>query len=280
MKKTISMVLLATIMAFNTSCSDDSEEFSAPTSVMQTRAREQRVQSLIQQARTGDSEAYKALALCYHHGDGVEKSWLNTAFCYYIYCEKTGKDIKRITEWLDEKHPYRLINEIMPKPALDKASREKLALLEEVAPAEAKAIKAIKIRKKISEITTSSNIATALREAEQEGSEMAAVLLAICYTDRKGSCVEEAEILRMAQKYPCLYLVIGDKRDDNHTDGSTEDALRVMEYYSKADAHGMLTPQHAGKLRVIRHRLEKQGVIAPDELEMRRLGDIMKIETN
>lgn len=276
MKKSIPLVLLATMLAFNTSCSDDSVELDSPNYTMQTRAKEQRVQSLIQQARTGDSEAYKALALCYHHGEGVEKSWLNTVFCYYIYCEKTGKDIKCITEWLDEKHPYRLINEIMPKPALDKASREKLAQLEEVAPAEAKAIKAIKIRKKISEITTSSNTATALREAEQEGSEMAAVLLAICYTDGKGSIVEEAEILRMAQKYPCLYLVIGDK----HTDSSTDDALRVIEYYSKADAHGMLTPQHAGKLRVIRHRLEKQGVIAPDELEMRRLGDIMKKETN
>lgn len=276
MKKSIPLVLLATMLAFNTSCSDDSVELDSPNYTMQTRAKEQRVQSLIQQARTGDSEAYKALALCYHHGEGVEKSWLNTVFCYYIYCEKTGKDIKRITEWLDEKHPYRLINEIMPKPALDKASREKLAQLEEVAPAEAKAIKAIKIRKKIGEITTSSNTATALREAEQEGSEMAAVLLAICYTDGKGSSVEEAEILRMAQKYPCLYLVIGDK----HTDSSTDDALRVIEYYSKADAHGMLTPQHAGKLRVIRHRLEKQGVIAPDELEMRRLGDIMKKERN
>lgn len=276
MKKSIPLVLLATMLAFNTSCNDDSVELDSPNYAMQTRAKEQRVQSLIQQARTGDSEAYKALALCYHNGDGVEKSWLNTVFCYYIYCEKTGKDIKCITEWLDEKHPYRLINEIMPKPALDKASREKLAQLEEVAPAEAKAIKAIKIRKKISEITTSSNTATALREAEQEGSEMAAVLLAICYTDGKGSSVEEAEILRMAQKYPCLYLVIGDK----HTDSSTDDALRVIEYYSKADAHGMLTPQHAGKLRVIRHRLEKQGVIAPDELEMRRLGDIMKKETN
>ena len=73
-----------------------------PSVEMKTRAVDQRVQNLIQQARQGDVEAYNSLALCYRDGDGVEKSWLNMTCMYAIYCQKTGGDIEDVIELLEE----------------------------------------------------------------------------------------------------------------------------------------------------------------------------------
>ena len=74
MRKFITMLLFcAGALALSTSCNDDFTEINTPSATMQTRAGGQRVESLIQQARAGDSEANKALALCYRDGDGVKK---------------------------------------------------------------------------------------------------------------------------------------------------------------------------------------------------------------
>ena len=73
---------MASLLMFHTSCNDCDMVLESPSVEMNTRAVDQRVQNLIQQARQGDVEAYKSLALCYRDGDGVEKSWLNM-LCMY-----------------------------------------------------------------------------------------------------------------------------------------------------------------------------------------------------
>ena len=277
MRKFITMVLCAGVLVLNTSCNEDFTEMNTPSTTMQTRAREQRTESLIQQARAGDSEAYKALALCYRDGDGVKKSWCNMMFSNLIYCEKTGKEFKNIEEIVSEGDPYLYIIRTIDKPISRLAAKEKIAELAQVAPAEAKAIEAVKDLKKIEDAIYRPDIHKALRQAEAEGSETAAMLLAFYLISKERSKEEKAELIRIADKYPYLYQLFDREDIDDCMDGSNIDKLQEMvDNYYRADAHAMLTPAHAGKLCVMRRRLEEAGIIAPDEVETARLWSIME----
>lgn len=280
MKKFITMLLFcAGALALSTSCNDDFTEINTPSTTMHTRAEGQRAESLIQQARAGDSEAYKALALCYRDGDGVKKSWCNMMFCYLIYCEKTGKDFKNIEEIVGEGHPYLLIVRTIDKPIAHLTAKENIAELAQIAPAEARAIEAIKGSRKIEQALNRPDIREALRRAEAEGSETAAMLLAFYLIERSEE--EKAELIRIADKYPYLYQLFDREYIDDCMDGSNIDKLQEMvDYYYRADAHAMLTPAHAGKLCVMRKRLEEAGIIAPDEVETARLWSIMERKRN
>lgn len=132
---------------------------------MKTRADDQRVQNLIQQARQGNVEAYNSLALCYRDGDGVEKSWLNMLCMYAIYSQKTGGDIEDVVELFDEGHPFRLLFEIVEMPCSNQDAEAKMDQLRQTAPAEAKAIEAARQAFSKEETTTAMSI---LREAEKE----------------------------------------------------------------------------------------------------------------
>ena len=277
MRKFITMLFCAGALALSTSCNDDLTEINTSSATMQTRAGGQRAESLIQQARAGDSEAYKALALCYRDGDGVKKSWCNMMFSYLIYCEKTGKEFKNIEEIVSEGDPYLYIIRTIDKPISRLAAKEKIAELAQVAPAEAKAIEAVKDLKKIEDAIYRPDIHKALRRAEAEGSETAAMLLAFYLISKERSEEEKAELIRIADKYPYLYQLFGREDIDDCMDGSNIDKLQEMvDNYYRADAHAMLTPAHAGKLCVMRKRLEEAGIIAPDEVETARLWSIME----
>ena len=273
------LLFCAGALALSTSCNDDFTEINTPSTTMHTRAEGQRAESLIQQARAGDGEAYKALALCYRDGDGVKKSWCNMMFCYLIYCEKTGKDFKNIEEIVGEGHPYLLIIRTIDKPISRLAAKENIAELAQIAPAEARAIEAIKGSRKIEQALNRPDIREALRRAEAEGSETAAMLLAFYLIERSEE--EKAELIRIADKYPYLYQLFDREYIDDCMDGSNIDKLQEMvDYYYRADAHAMLTPAHAGKLCVMRKRLEEAGIIAPDEVETARLWSIMERKRN
>lgn len=277
MRKFITMVLCAGALVLNASCNDDLTEMDTPSATMQTRAREQRAESLIQQARAGDSEAYKALAICYRDGDGVGKSWCNMMFSYFIYCDKTGKDFKNFEEIVSEGHPYLYIIRTIDKPISRLAAKDKIAELAQVAPAEAKAIEAVKELRKIEDAIYRPDIHKALRQAEEEGSETAAMLQAFVLISKERSEEEKAELIRIADKYPYLYQLFDRGYIDDCMDSCDIDKLQeIVDYYYRADAHAMLTPAHAGKLCVMRKRLEKAGIIAPDEAETARLWSIME----
>ena len=78
-------------------------DLESPNVEINTRAVDQRVQNLIQQARQGDVEAYYSLALCYRDGDGVEKSLLNMICMYAIYSQKTGGEKKGLIQYYEQK---------------------------------------------------------------------------------------------------------------------------------------------------------------------------------
>ena len=82
MNRLFTILCMVSLLVFHTSCNDSVMDLESPNVEIKTRAVDQRVQNLIQQARQGDVEAYNSLALCYRDGDGVEKSWLNM-ICMY-----------------------------------------------------------------------------------------------------------------------------------------------------------------------------------------------------
>lgn len=100
MNRLFTILCMVSLLVFHTSCNDSDMDLESPNVEIKTRAVDQRVQNLIQQARQGDVEAYYSLALCYRDGDGVEKSLLNMICMYAIYNQKTGGEIEDIIELL------------------------------------------------------------------------------------------------------------------------------------------------------------------------------------
>jgi hypothetical protein len=171
---------------------------------LKTRATEQKVHNLIQQARYGDADAYKSLALCYRDGDGVDKSYLNMVCMYANYCKKTGNDIDKVVDLFEEGHPFRLITDIL-NSSMDEKTLEKLEQLMMCSPAEGKAINAV--IDLLSEKDTI-NTLSVIREAENEGSELAALIQIAYYEEKEMKDDYEQCLIRLAEKYPFLNLKI------------------------------------------------------------------------
>lgn len=94
MNRLFTILCMVSLLVSHTSCNDSVMDLESPSVAIKTRAVDQRVQNLIQQARQGEVEAYNSLALCYRDGDGVDKSYLNMVCMYANYCKKTGNGIQ------------------------------------------------------------------------------------------------------------------------------------------------------------------------------------------
>lgn len=265
---------MACMLVFYTSCKVGDMNLETPNEVTDTRAVDQRIQILIQQAREGDIEAYNSLALCYRDGDGVEKSWFNMLCMYTTYNQKTGKDFEDMVELLDEHHPFRLIVEIMDSPSIDEKVKMKLERLKLMDPAEAKAIEAV--MKAMSKEETDQVLAV-IREAENEGSELAAILLTLYKAGSDDKTRKEECLIRVAQRFPFFNLLLGDLCMDKYNDtGDFCHVEKALEYYYKADAYGMLIPKYASKLCGMYDYYGQKGLLEYETQEIERLEILAK----
>ena len=274
MNRLFTILCMASLLVFHTSCNDSVMDLESPSVEMKTRAVDQRVQNLIQQARQGDVEAYNSLALCYRDGDGVEKSWLNMLCMYAIYSQKTGGDIENVVELFDEGHPFRLLFEIVEMPCSNEDAEAKMVQLRQTAPAEAKAIEAAKQAISMEEATTAMSI---FREAEMEGSEFAVIFQAIYYDEAKDKTGQEECLTRIAEKYPLFNLLLGGSYARKYSE--TEDfsyIQKAIECYYKADAHGILIPKYANALWGMYDYFGQKGMLEYDEQEVKRLKVLAK----
>ena len=274
MNRLFTILCMASLLVFHTSCNDSVMDLESPSAEMKTRTVDQRVQNLIQQARQGDVEAYNSLALCYRDGDGVEKSWLNMLCMYAIYSQKRGVDIENVVELFDEGHPFRLLFEIMDSPSFNEEVDAKLEQLKQSAPAEAKAIEAAKKAFSMEEATSA---LSTIREAENEGSELAVIFQAIYYDKAKDKTGQEECLTRIADKYPFFNLLLGELYARKY--GETEDfsyIQKAIECYYKADAHGMLIPKYANALWGMYDYFGQKGMLEYDEQEVERLKVLAK----
>lgn len=274
MNRLFTILCMVTMLVFHTSCNDSVMDIESPSVELKTRAVDQRVQNLIQQARLGDVEAYNSLALCYRDGDGVEQSWLNMICMYAIYCQKTGGDIEDVIELLEEGNPFRLIFEIVEMPCSNEDIETKMDQLRQSAPAEAKAVEAAK---KVFSIEEAKSALSIIKEAESEGSELAAMLQVIYYDETKDKTGQEECMIRIAEKYPFFNLMLGESYVMKYHENEDFSYIqKAIECYYKADAYGMLIPKYASALLGMYVNFEEKGLLKSDEKEIERLKILAK----
>ena len=274
MNRLFTIFCMISLLMFHTSCNDSVMDLESPSVEMKTRAVDQRVQNLIQQARQGDVEAYNSLALCYRDGDGVEKSWFNMMCMYAIYSQRTGGDVEDIIELFEEGHPFRLLFEIMDSPSFNEKVEAKLEQLKQLAPAEAKAIEAAKKALSMEEAVTAMSL---MREAEDEGSEMAVVFQAIYYEEAEDKTGQEECLTRIAEKYPFFNLLLGESYVRKYDESEDFSYIRkAIECYYKADEYGMLIPKYANALWGMYDYFGQKGMLEYDEQEIERLKVLAK----
>ena len=274
MNRLFTIICMVSMLVFHTSCNDSVMDLESPNVKIKTRAVDQRVQNLIQQARLGDVEAYNSLALCYRDGDGVEKSWLNMLCMYAIYCQKTGGDIEDIIELFEEGNPFRLIFETVEMPYSNEEIEAKIELLRLSAPAEAKAVEAAKNAFSLEDATSALNI---IREAEAEGSELAVIFQAAYYDQATDKTGQEEYLTRIAEKYPFFNQLLGDLYAKQYGDSDDFSYIKkAIECYYKADAYGMLLPKYANALCGMYNYFGQKGLLEYDKLEIERLKILAK----
>ncbi len=274
MNRIFTVLCMVSMLVFHTSCNDSVMELESPGVELKSRAVDQRVRKLIQQARLGDVEAYNSLALCYRDGDGVEQSWLNMICMYAIYCQKTGGDIEDVIELLEEGNPFRLIFEIVEIPCSNEDIETKMDQLRQSAPAEAKAVEAAK---KVFSIEEAKSALSIIKEAESEGSELAAMLQVIYYDETKDKTGQEECMIRIAEKYPFFNLMLGESYVMKYHENEDFSYIqKAIECYYKADAYGMLIPKYASALLRMYDNFGEKGLLKSDEKEIERLKILAK----
>ena len=239
------------------------------TAQQTSRAADQRVMHLIQQAREGDVEAYKSLIHCYREGDGVEKSFLNSLWMSSIYAHKSSGDFNDIVTYIEEDETFKLIWDILNVIPFNDSSEEKLQRLKQLAPIEAKAIEAVVKAVSKEDIAASMNT---IREAEEEGSEFAAIFQVIYYEKIEDMQLLEECLLRVSEKYPFCYQSLGKLYKDKYNESKDFSyILKTVDCYYKADAHAFLLPNFADKLLALYEEFGQKGLSVPDEKEIARL---------
>lgn len=256
------------LLTCSASCQDSATGLDYKNIDLNTSTANQKYNDLLQRARTGDADAYKTLAICYRDGDGVEKSWVNMICMYIGYCKKTGENPNNAMELFRHGHPLGRVVEIL-NSFIDEKALEELDQVEMYIPAEVKTIKAIngKLCKEIPDSTLG-----IIREAENEGSELAALIQIIYYEESGRKNDYEQCLIRLADKYPFLNLKLGELWEEKHRmSKDVKDLQKSIEYYYKADASGMLTSKHACNLIDLYQQYDHSDLFHCDEQELQRL---------
>ena len=278
MKKQWLFTCMTALLLAHISCVTDEAIMELETSIVESRSHmaKNQVEDLIQQARRGNTEAYKSLAFCYRDGKGVGKSYMNAIFMYLVYCQKTGQEFESTIELFEEGSPYRLLIEILSSSILDKETEENIAQLQQLALADAKVLIPMRdflVNKK------DSNVLKILQDAELEGSELAKALQIFYYEEKKDTTMYQQCLLRAAEKHPFLYPKIAKIYEERYgRDDDFTNIRKAIEYYYKADSYGMLAPRQANNLWSIYDYFSQKGLLDYDEIEVERLKKI--IETN
>ena len=269
MNRLLTILGMVSLLIFHTSCDDSVMELKSTGAEIRTLAVDKKVSALIQQARKGDAEAYKSLALCYKEGDGVEKSWFNMMCMYLAYCDRTGQDLEEIISTFDADDIFMVLSDIIDASSLDENASARLEQLKQMSPAEAMAVEAVK------ESILTKDGASALslmREAEEQGSEFAVIYQVAYYKETNDTVALKECLLRIADKYPFYYLFLGDIYADKYQETNDLSYIkRAIECYYNADEYGMLVPKYAYILYRIYNNFGKDGLLQYDEQEMERL---------
>lgn len=116
-----------------------------------------------------------------------------------------------------------------------------------------------------------------MREAEDEGSEMAVVFQAIYYEEAEDKTGQEECLTRIAEKYPFFNLLLGESYVRKYDESEDFSYIRkAIECYYKADEYGMLIPKYANALWGMYDYFGQKGMLGYDEQEIERLKVLAK----
>lgn len=209
---------------------------------------DQKVYSLIQQAKEGDAEACKSLARRYSKGEGVKHSFINAFFMYGIYGERTGVDFDSIATLFDDDDPYKTLAEMLstPKKSSKKEMFGKLEQLKQTLPTTAELIEASIKFDEDKDTTAFHNV---LNNAEKEDDDIY-IFFKLHFYDTYGKPEDLLKYMRQfAEKCPALNKPIAESHmDEYEKDGDIENVKRAMECYRKMDEHGMLNASAASQM--------------------------------
>lgn len=270
MNRILFVMCMALCLVFHVSCQDNVVNSDLCVEDLQLNGAEEKVQLLVEKARMGDTEAYLALAQCYCEGDGVAKSWMNMMSVYACYAQRTGAEFEDVLMFIEEGHPFRVLIELVEFHSSDEECSTKLNQIKQLLPAEAVVVELMEDGVGMGD----SSILSVLREAENNGSELAMLLQAMYYEDNDDAEYEDC-LMRNATKYPLLYIMLAEHSTRKYqSSNNLSDIQQAVNYYYKADEYGMLTRKSAIVLLNIYERFKETGGLEINEQEMKRLNDI------
>lgn len=238
---------------------------------------EQVTQTLIESARQGETEAYRALALRYRDGIGCEENVL-TAFLYHgIHCVKTGVPDKQILNLYEEGHPYHLLFELLDGPLHNTTYvSKKIAELEKVLPLEAEVLRIVVLADmkgmKPDELAH-------MKELRSKGSILSPLMLTLYYEDL-GLWDEYVELMEsLTQQHPFFNSLLANYYEDQYwKTQDTEWVYKAIDHYELADAHGLLTPRFAKQYMNLCLNMKFDGVMNISDKEVARLEKIATVK--
>lgn len=272
MKKIVTLLCMAVWLMGLTSCQENLMDGDALDVVGKE---ELKVQELFQQIREGDMEAYKELAICYRDGIGVEKSEVNMLASYLMYSKRTQKDMLAVLMLIEENNPVRLIAEAL-NSSMDEVSESLLKRIEEVSPADAKTLRMMfyMVLEGIDD-----SVLTRLKEAESEGSELAALVKLMYYEEVKDDVAYWQCLHQLVERFPFLNVRMGQSYVSLfEEDGDVAHIQKAVDCYCKAEAHGMLSPWNASQLLDMYQYLDEKGIMECSVQDMDKLNKIANIK--
>lgn len=276
MKKIYTVVCLVLGLLLHGSCQTSDVVDNVTEEMELSSAMNSYIQSIVESVRQGNADAYKKLAYAYRDGEGVEQSNINAMYLYLMFCTKTGLPEETIVELYDKDSSTRLLWEILIAGDMNQSTEEKIARLQQLAPADAKIL--ISLNNSMMS-QNKDNYLDILQEAEKEGSEFAIVLQAIHYEETKQLETYVQFLNQAVKKYPFLYIKLAKIYEDKYEkDNDFMNIQKALEYYYKADEYGMLNNRSANHICRIYENFSQKGLIEKDEVEMERLKRIMKRE--
>ena len=269
MKKNL-FVLVTMVMSL-VSCTDQQfwDETSANKAVLPA---ENEFNTLIEQARWGDGQAFRKLADCYRDGKGVEKDFVGMLSMVAQADEFGG--VRRMEDYVKEmpdSSDFRMIVEAVEKfedKQVEEAQRMSEQLISKGVPDGyfVQGVMAIESGDTLSGLRM-------MEKAASQGSNLGNLVL--CIPDfQKGKNPDVAKLTELAEKMPIINIILA-RHYWGHDDENTFDEQMAAHYYLKADEHAcldrrgarwLLSYHEAGKLQLSERDVTRLKILSGEKV--------------
>lgn len=269
MKKNL-FVLVTMVMSL-VSCTDQhfEDETFANKALLPA---ENEFNTLIEQARWGDGQAFRKLADCYRDGKGVEKDFVGMLSMVAQADEFGG--VRRMEDYVKEmpdSSDFRMIVEAVEKfedKQVEEAQRMSEQLISKGVPDGyfVQGVMAIESGDTLSGLRM-------MEKAASQGSNLGNLVLCIPEF-QKGKNPDVAKLTELAEKMPIINIILA-RHYWGHDDENTFDEKMAAHYYLKADEHAcldrrgarwLLSYHEAGKLQLSERDVTRLKILSGEKV--------------